>query len=45
MYPPEGKCADVGSYWGNPRLANGCVGWCWVRALCKKNGATHTVWP
>ena len=45
MYPPEGKCADVGAYSGNPRLANGCVGWCWVRALCKKNGAVHTVWP
>ena len=45
MYPPEGKCADVGTYSGNPRLANGCVGWCWVRTLCKKNGASHVVWP
>ncbi|MGC6517917.1 MAG: hypothetical protein ACON49_07840 [Candidatus Puniceispirillaceae bacterium] len=46
MYPPEGKCADVGTYWGTPRLANGCVGWCWVRALCKKDGnGPHTVWP
>lgn len=43
MYPPDGQCKDVDTG-GNPRLANGCVGWCWVRALCKKDGSTHTVW-
>ena len=44
MYPDTGQCSDVGSYSGNPRLANGCVGWCWVRVLCRKDGASHTVW-
>ena len=45
MYPPEGQCKDVAYSSGTPRLRNGCVGWCWVRTLCKKNGTTHTVWP
>ena len=44
MYPPNGQCKDVGTWSGTPRLANGCVGWCWVRALCKKDGATQAVW-
>ena len=44
MYPDTGQCSDVGSYSGTPRLANGCVGWCWVRVLCRKDGAEHTVW-
>ena len=45
MYPPDGQCKDVSYSSGTPRLRNGCVGWCWVRALCKKNGTNHTVWP
>ena len=45
MYPPEGQCKDVSYSSGTPRLRNGCVGWCWVRTLCKKNGTNHTVWP
>ena len=44
MYSDTGQCSDVGTYSGNPRLANGCVGWCWVRVLCRKDGANHTVW-
>ena len=45
MYPVGGTCKDVGTYSGTPRLANGCVGWCWARVLCRKDGATQIIWP
>ena len=44
MYSDTGQCSDVGTYSGQPRLANGCVGWCWVRVLCRKDGSSHVVW-
>ena len=44
MYSDTGQCSDVGTYSGQPRLANGCVGWCWVRVLCRKDGSEHVVW-
>ena len=45
MYPAGGQCKDAGYSSGNPRISNGCTGWCWVRVLCRKNGENHIVWP